>query len=755
MAEVKKIAELDIDTDKLLDSMSKTMKQIDELKKKQEELKQSGKENSEAFNENAKEITKLGKTMQKLEQNLNEVTGGTKKLEDALDDEIDALKESGKETKDLEKAKEKLGDTTDDVTDSVEKNTDETEDNAKAQGKLKNALGNVGTGIKGVGTALKGLGIGLIVAAVAALTSAFMANDKVMNFIEGTLAAVNAVLQPVVNNVIEAVKAAYKATGEFDALGKVLGGTLKLALTSVQLLFLGLKDAVLSIQLAWEDSFLGDGDPESIKTLNKNLEENRKTVEKLKDEWIEAGGQVVDNFKEAASEVGALGGAIADGFEKGINEMGSFKDAFKKGVDNAAFLKALAQLDAKQEAIALKRQAEAETLRALRDDETYSLEERNKFNEELLEVIKKQMEEEKAIVKQRIGGLAQIASMNKNDMEAQAALAEARNGLLDIEERYTGLFSEYSASRNGLRNEELGATAEYIEKKAELEKNAHLRKTQDEAEAARLEIEADIAAQEREIEAMVINEERKTELLLLLHQERDELLAINAKEGLAAKQKEADDWKALELSKLAAKQMATDQIIALVGEETAIGKIALIAKQAMAMREWLIEAGLLKMKQTAAIGEATVNTATGISKSAAAAPFPANIPLIIGFIAQVAGIIGTIKSAVAPKKPQFGNGGLIKGPSHFGGGVDINAEGNEYMLNKRATSMFFPLVDKLNDIGNGKMGASGADSGLINYDLMAAKVAQANMSIPAPRVAVDEIAQTQNRVQTIEKRANF
>jgi len=47
---------------------------------------------------------------------------------------------------------------------------------------------------------------------------------------------------------------------------------------------------------------------------------------------------------------------------------------------------------------------------------------------------------------------------------------------------------------------------------------------------------------------------------------------------------------------------------------------------------------------------AVVDSAAGVPKTASALPFPANIPLIIGYVAQAIGIIGAVKSAVKSTK---------------------------------------------------------------------------------------------------------
>ena len=96
------------------------------------------------------------------------------------------------------------------------------------------------------------------------------------------------------------------------------------------------------------------------------------------------------------------------------------------------------------------------------------------------------------------------------------------------------------------------------------------------------------------------------------------------------------------------------------------------------------------------------------------------------------------------------------------GGIDLGynqeGEGGEAIMNKRSTAMFAPLLSSLNVMGGGDsfngMGTQAPQS-LIDYDVLAGKISQANRSLPAPRVAVDEINTTQNSVSVIESKANF
>ncbi|MBN2640008.1 MAG: phage tail tape measure protein [Bacteroidales bacterium] len=112
-----------------------------------------------------------------------------------------------------------------------------------------------------------------------------------------------------------------------------------------------------------------------------------------------------------------------------------------------------------------------------------------------------------------------------------------------------------------------------------------------------------------------------------------------------------------------------DTIIGVFGEESRIGKAALLAKQA-----W-------------AIAETIINIAKGTGETAASVPFPANIPMIIGFVAQVAGLISTIKSATNKTKG-FAEGGYTPhGPVNQAVGV---VHAGEYIVPQRL--MRHPVV---------------------------------------------------------------
>lgn len=110
----------------------------------------------------------------------------------------------------------------------------------------------------------------------------------------------------------------------------------------------------------------------------------------------------------------------------------------------------------------------------------------------------------------------------------------------------------------------------------------------------------------------------------------------------------------------AARQMSLDNVVAIAGAESKVGRAALIAKQVLLAKELIAEAKSTITFASLKASEATVATATGAAKTAAIG-FPQNIPLLIAYAVQAAGIIGAVVSAVkGAKKASKGVGG---GPS--------------------------------------------------------------------------------------------
>jgi len=122
--------------------------------------------------------------------------------------------------------------------------------------------------------------------------------------------------------------------------------------------------------------------------------------------------------------------------------------------------------------------------------------------------------------------------------------------------------------------------------------------------------------------------------------------------------------------------------------------------------------------------------------------------------------IGIIAAQKLPPKPAKAADGMLVGASHDGGGIPIEAEGGEFIINKRSTSKYLPLLDAINQEGVRKKFAEGGvtapvaaatEAELIDYEKLAAAI----MNNIQPTVAVVEINKAQQRVKVIEQSATL
>jgi len=132
-----------------------------------------------------------------------------------------------------------------------------------------------------------------------------------------------------------------------------------------------------------------------------------------------------------------------------------------------------------------------------------------------------------------------------------------------------------------------------------------------------------------------------------------------------------EEKKQKELELAEAKKQATydalDAIIDAAGAETKIGKALFIAKQAILIKEQIAQAKATLQELGLIAAKSVADTSAGAA-STAKVGFPANVPLLIAFAGQAAGIISSIKSAVGAAKGQAssmgasGGGGSISAP---------------------------------------------------------------------------------------------
>lgn len=170
---------------------------------------------------------------------------------------------------------------------------------------------------------------------------------------------------------------------------------------------------------------------------------------------------------------------------------------------------------------------------------------------------------------------------------------------------------------------------------------------------------------------------------------------------------------------------------------------------------------LAAFAKTVALFNIGLSTAEALAKgvaSAQAVGFPANIPAIATTIAAIMANIVKAKQLVSKEKnPKYADGGEITGPSHASGGVLIEAEGGEGIINKHSMSnpLLRSIASAVNVAGGGvpfsnvPIFPSGSSGGFDTAELKAVFV-EALKEMPVPVVSVVEFTEVQDRVKMIQ-----
>lgn len=175
---------------------------------------------------------------------------------------------------------------------------------------------------------------------------------------------------------------------------------------------------------------------------------------------------------------------------------------------------------------------------------------------------------------------------------------------------------------------------------------------------------------------------------------------------------------------------------------------------------------LAAFAKTVALFNIGLSTAEAISKGVAAAqsvPFPGNIAAIATTIAAIMTNIAKAKQLVNKEKnPKYADGGEISGPSHASGGVLIEAEGGEGIINKHSMSnpLLRSIASAVNVAGGGvpfsnvPIFPSVSGGGFDTAELKAVFV-EALKEMPVPVVSVVEFTEVQDRVKMIQNNSTI
>jgi hypothetical protein len=154
------------------------------------------------------------------------------------------------------------------------------------------------------------------------------------------------------------------------------------------------------------------------------------------------------------------------------------------------------------------------------------------------------------------------------------------------------------------------------------------------------------------------------------------------------------------------------------------------------------------------------STAQGIMKSFADLGPVAGIPFAIAVGAVGALQMATLLSAPLPKASR---GTLLRGASHANGGIPIEAEGGEAIINKRSTSMFLPVLSAINEAGGGvPFVQTMADGGYVSRNSnqqsvsgSIADIVRATISEMKIYTTIEDIRREDKKYTNIEASANF
>jgi len=315
--------------------------------------------------------------------------------------------------------------------------------------------------------------------------------------------------------------------------------------------------------------------------------------------------------------------------------------------------------------------------------------ERAKTNVKINELKTKAAEVDKYTTEQRIGFLEAAAKLENEITDKEIELAQTR---LDVKRQENSLSESTKEDLDEeaqleadliklqeqrlVRNKELLGVAAGL-RKMEADKAAAERKAEEEkAKAEADKILAEETKRQEDIQKIrdefrIKNEdaEAKTELQKLhLQRSRDllrleelnateeqkiELLQYYADQEAAIQdaliEEEKEKNKQLALARRQQIYETLDAVIEAAGAETKVGRALFIAHQAMLVREQIAEAKATLQRVTLRASEAGVDVAKGAAATAKVG-FPANIPLLLAFAAQAAGIISSVKAAVNAAK---------------------------------------------------------------------------------------------------------
>ena len=533
----------------------------------------------------------------------------------------------------------------------VKKVSDETKKVAKNTKEATKGVGGIAKGFTKVGTAMKAAGIGLVIALLATLKEVFGENQAVVDtfstamtglkiafndffqFVSGNLEAITGFFTKIFDDPIQSIKDLGSALYDgiivrFEQFIETLG----IAGKAFAQFMAG------DFTAAWETA--------------KEAAKDSFDIITGKDGGYET---VIELAKEATN-------AIVDY----TTETWKSADALTQQA------KAMEFSEINSRKLQLQYQKEAEDLRQIRDDETKTISERIKANEQLGLVLQKAIEAEKAEVQTRIDFLEKQNRLLDSNQERQKEIAALKVEQLDIEERLGGVMSEQLVNQNSLLREQTDAIKELdaVNSDSTIEQIIALEQLYDQRVLLANKFVDDEVERKRYLEEI----------------EADHQAKIKAIEDAAAaekKKKDAEELKAAQELNQAKMGLAVDAFGALIALNNAFAGATEEQQRKAFQRDKALK-----------IGQAIMSTAQAVTSALAQTVDPTPLQVLRFGNAAVAAAMGIAQVATIAKT-QFNPSG---GGSGAGGMSPISAPttgGGAPQFNTVGTSGFNQLSDSI------------------------------------------------------------
>jgi DNA repair exonuclease SbcCD ATPase subunit len=347
----------------------------------------------------------------------------------------------------------------------------ELKQNEQTQKKAEKSSRSFGKALGEIGKA--GGVIFLVQKAFELLKGAIESNQQVADTFKVVIGTINQVFVEISKVLVDVFNNVTSTTDGFDALGKVMGGILDVVLTPFKLIWSGIKLGLQEAQLAWEESFFGSGDTETIDRLNESIKQTRQDIGETLDTGAEGLKNIVENFGEAVSEVGEAGSQVVEGVGKI-----SIKSIAENVKANVQLRKSAERARIENQGLIEEYDRQAEQQRQIRDNDLKNIDDRIKANNDL----KATLEEQEKKMLENVDLMIQQAQAQfdlSGKEEDYLALLSAKNEKKAVEAQIEGFLSEQKSNATALEKEKLelelsGADAKAERQKAERNFNAEM-----------------------------------------------------------------------------------------------------------------------------------------------------------------------------------------------------------------------------------------------------------------------------------------